>query len=553
VVKPALMAVDDDPQVLRAITSDLKRRYGDRYRVLAAESGAAGLELARKLRLRNDEVALFLSDQRMPQMSGTEFLAQAGAFFSRAKRILLTAYADTNAAIEAINQAEVHYYLLKPWHPAEEKLFPVLDDFLDDWQAHYRPAFDGLRLLAYRWTRDGHALRNFLARNQVPYRFLDVESVPEARRVLADAGLSDAQLPAVVFPDGTVLAHADQSQVAERLGLKTHADAAFYDLAIIGAGPAGLAAAVYGASEGLRTLLVERDAPGGQAGESSRIENYLGFPAGIAGSELSRRATTQARRFGVDILCPQEAVAVHVDGPSRRIVFADGSQVLCHVLLMASGVSYRRLEAPGLQELTGTGVYYGAAATEAPTVEGRDAYVVGGGNSAGQAAMYFSRFARSVTILIRGESLASSMSKYLIDQIGGTPNITVRNQSQVVEARGERNLEQLVIRHDPTDTTEVVDAAGLFIFIGALPHTEWLDGLVRRDAKGFVLTGADLIAEDGQLRNWPLERDPYPFETSVPGIFAAGDVRSGSIKRVASGVGEGSVSVSSIHRYLADL
>ncbi len=552
-VKPTLMAVDDDPQVLTAVASDLKRRYGEQYRVLSAGSGAAGLELAHKLRLRNDEVALFLSDQRMPQMTGTEFLAQASEIFPRAKRILLTAYADTNAAIEAINRADVHYYLLKPWHPPEEKLFPVLDDFLDDWQAHYRPPFEGLRLLAYRWTRDAYALKNFLARNQVPYHFLDVETVPEARNLRADAELSDAQLPAIVFQDGTVLPNADAPQVAERLGLKTHADAAFYDLVIIGAGPAGLAAAVYGASEGLRTLLVERDAPGGQAGESSRIENYLGFPAGIAGSELSRRATTQARRFGVDILVPQEAVAVHVDGPGRRTVFADGSEILSHVLLIASGVSYRRLEAPGLHELTGTGVYYGAAATEAPTVEGRDAYVVGGGNSAGQAAMYFSRFAQSVTILIRGESLASSMSQYLIDQIDATPNITVRNNTRVVEARGEKNLEQLVIRDGSTDTTEVVEAAGLFVFIGALPHTEWLDGLVRRDPKGFVLTGPDLTDDGGRLRNWPLERDPYPFETSVPGIFAAGDVRSGSVKRVASGVGEGSVSVSSIHRYLAEL
>ncbi len=551
--RPTLVAVDDDPQVLRAVTSDLKRRYGQQYRVLAADSGAAALELARKLRLRNDEVALFLSDQRMPQMSGTEFLARASEIFPRAKRMLLTAYADTNAAIEAINRADVHYYLLKPWHPPEEKLFPVLDDFLDDWQAHYRPAFDGLRVLAYRWTRDAHTLKNFLARNQVPYRFLDVESTPEAKQLLADAGMTDAQLPAVVFQDGSVAPNAEPSHLAERLGLKTHADADFYDLVVIGAGPAGLAAAVYGASEGLRTLLVERDAPGGQAGESSRIENYLGFPAGISGSELSRRATTQALRFGVDVLCPQEAVSVKVEGPSRRIVFADGSEVLCHVLLIASGVSYRRLDAPGLLELTGTGVYYGAAATEAPAIEGRDAYVVGGGNSAGQAAMYFSRFARSVTILIRGESLTSSMSQYLIDQIDATANITVRNHTRVVEARGEKGLEQLVIRHNVTDATEVVEAAGLFVFIGALPHTEWLDGLVRRDAKGFVLTGPDLVDADGELRNWPLERDPYPFETSVPGIFAAGDVRSGSVKRVASGVGEGSVSVSSIHRYLADL
>ncbi len=552
-VKPTLMAVDDDPQVLRAIAGDLRRRYGERYRVLQAESGAAALELAAKVKLRNEPVALFVSDQRMPQMSGTQLLSETGALFPDAKRILLTAYADTDAAIRAINEAAVDYYLLKPWHPAEEKLYPVLDEFIDEWQAHYRPAFDGLRLLAYRWSSEAHTLKGFLARNGVPYRFLDVEQGTGGRRLQADAGVTDAQLPAVVFPDGSCLPAATPHAVASKLGLKTRADAPFYDLAIVGAGPAGLAAAVYGASEGLRTVLVEREAPGGQAGESSRIENYLGFPSGISGSELSRRAATQARRLGADLLCPQEGAAVQLDGSYRKLVFTDGSELSCHVLLIATGVSYRRLDAPGMLELTGAGVYYGAAPTEVGTVEGRDAYVVGGGNSAGQAALYFSAVARTVTIVVRGEGLEASMSRYLIDQISSAPNIAVRTRSRIAAAEGNGHLERLVLHDDRTGETDTVPAAGVFVFIGAQPRTDWLNGTVRRDPRGFILTGADLRDDAGELRHWPIEREPYPLEASVPGIFAAGDVRSGSVKRVASGVGEGSVAVSLIHRYVAAL
>ncbi|MEJ2666390.1 MAG: FAD-dependent oxidoreductase [Deinococcales bacterium] len=529
--KPTILVVDDDPQVLAALSSDLKQRYGAKYRVLQADSGAVALDLARKLRLRNDPIALFLADQRMPHLDGTTFLARAGEIDPSAKRILLTAYADTD----------------------EAKLYPVLDDFIDDWKAHYRPGFDGLRLIAYRWTRDAHTLKAFLTRNEVPYQFLDLEKGLRARKLLDEAGLTDAQLPAVVFSDGSTMPQAAPRDVAAKLGLKTRADAQFYDLAIVGAGPAGLAAAVYGASEGLRTLLVEREAPGGQAGESSRIENYLGFPNGISGADLSRRAATQVRRFGVDVLCPQEATAVEVDGPYRKLLLSDGSAVLCHVLLVATGVSYRRLDAPGMLELTGAGVYYGAAATEAASIEGRDAYIVGGGNSAGQAALFFARFARQVSIVVRRDGLAASMSQYLIDQIADTPNITIRPRTRVVAANGEKQLECLVLADDRAGTTGTVPAAGVFVFIGAQPHTEWLGGLLRRDEKGFILTGGDLKGESGELRHWPLEREPYPLETSVPGVFAAGDVRSGSIKRVASGVGEGSVVVSSVHAYLAAL
>ena len=551
--KPSVLAVDDDPQVLRAVVSDLTRRYGQRYRVLSADSGAKAIELARNLRQRNDPVALILADQRMPQMTGTEVLSEIGEIFPSAKRVLLTAYADTEAAIEAINRAHIDYYLQKPWHPPEEKLYPVLDDILDDWQANYKPGFDGVHLIAYRWTRGAHELKGFLARNQVPYRFLDLEKSASATLLLDHAEMGDADLPVVVFPDGTALPQAQPRDTAEKLGLKTQADLPLYDLAIVGAGPAGLGAAVYGASEGLSTVLIERAAPGGQAGESSRIENYLGFPTGISGGELSRRALAQVRRFGADVLCPQEVVSVEVQGPTRKLVLSDGSELLCRALLIASGVSYRRLEAPGMLELAGAGVYYGAAATEAAGLEGRDAYVVGGGNSAGQAAMYFSRFARQVTILVRSDGLASSMSQYLIDQIDEAPNVSVRTRTVVAEAIGERQLDALGLQDVDTGATEEVPAAGLFVFIGALPHTEWLADLLRCDDKGFLVTGMDLADENGNVPHWPLERDPYPLEASVPGIFAAGDVRSGSIKRVASGVGEGSIGIASVHRYLDTL
>lgn len=551
--RPSVVAVDDDPHVLRAVKSDLMHRYGEKYRVLSAESGVTALDLARTLSNRNEPVALFLVDQRMPQMNGTELLAEAGELFPDAKRILLTAYADTDAAIEAINRARIDYYLLKPWHPPEEKLFPILDDVLDDWQANYKPGFDGVNVIGYRWTRGAHDLRGFLARNQVPYRFLDLEKGAAARRLLTSVGCADEDLPVVVFQDGSALGAASPRELADKLGLKTQADLPHYDLAIVGAGPAGLGAAVYGASEGLRTVLIERAAPGGQAGESSRIENYLGFPSGISGSELSRRALAQVRRFGVDVLCPQEVVSVEGTGPAHRLKLSDGNELLCHALLVATGVSYRRLDAPGMLELAGAGVFYGAAATEAAGLAELDAYVVGGGNSAGQAAMYFSRFAKHVTLLVRGDGLTASMSRYLIDQIDATENVSVRTRSVVVEAIGDKQLQRLVLEDVDTSDRETVPAAGLFVFIGTQPHAEWLADLLRLDDKGFVLTGADLAGDTGSVQNWPLARDPYAHETNVPGIFAAGDVRSGSIKRVASGVGEGSVCVASIHQYLSGL
>ena len=549
--RPVILAIDDDPEVLRAITRDLTQRYGDRYRVLDAPSGADGLSLVAELERRQDPVALFLADQRMPGLSGTAFLTRAGARYPEAKRILLTAYADTDAAIEAINAARVDHYLLKPWHPPEQKLYPVLDDLLEDWLAAFRPAFQGVRLIAARWSPAAHDLKGFLARNHIPYVWLDPERHALAQRALeaADAGPDDQ--PLVVCPDGSALRNATPTSVAEKLGLRTQAEAEYYDLVIAGGGPAGLAAAVYGASEGLQTLLVERAAPGGQAGESSRIENYLGFPTGVSGVELARRATAQARRFGVQILVPQEVAALEVDGPYRRVRFADGRAVSCHALLVTTGVSYRRLEVDGADALAGAGVYYGAAATEVAELHGRDTVIVGGGNSAGQAALHLARVARSVAVLIRGDTLSTSMSQYLIDRLDETSNITVHHRTQVVAVSGDGHLERIDV-HGPDGTT-TLDVAAMFVFIGARPRTEWLGANVRRDDQGFVLTGADLRASDGPVPYWPLEREPYPLETSLPGVFAAGDVRHGSMKRVASSVGEGAMAVALVHRYLATL
>lgn len=549
--RPVILAIDDDPEVLRAITRDLTQRYGDRYRVLDAPSGADGLSLVAELERRQDPVALFLADQRMPGLSGTAFLTRAGARYPEAKRILLTAYADTDAAIEAINAARVDHYLLKPWHPPEQKLYPVLDDLLEDWLAAFRPAFQGVRLIAARWSPAAHDLKGFLARNHIPYVWLDPERHALAQRALeaADAGPDDQ--PLVVCPDGSALRNATPTSVAEKLGLRTQAEAEYYDLVIAGGGPAGLAAAVYGASEGLQTLLVERAAPGGQAGESSRIENYLGFPTGVSGVELARRATAQARRFGVQILVPQEVAALEVDGPYRRVRFADGRAVSCHALLVTTGVSYRRLEVDGADALAGAGVYYGAAATEVAELHGRDTVIVGGGNSAGQAALHLARVARSVAVLIRGDTLSTSMSQYLIDRLDETSNITVHHRTQVVAVSGDGHLERIDV-HGPDGTT-TLDVAAMFVFIGARPRTEWLGANVRRDDQGFVLTGADLRASDGSVPYWPLEREPYPLETSLPGVFAAGDVRHGSMKRVASSVGEGAMAVALVHRYLATL
>lgn len=549
--KPALLTVDDDPEVLRAVERDLRREYGDRFRVLRADSGATALEALKQLKLRNDPVALFLVDQRMPQMSGVEFLEEAMELFPEAKRVLLTAYADTDAAIRAINSVKTDYYLLKPWDPPEERLYPVLNDLLDDWLSSFRPPFTGIRVVGSRWSPQSHQIKDFLARNQVPYQWMDIEADEEARRLVEYAEPDAAQLPLVLLPDGSRLIQPSSGQIADKIGLRTRAEKPFYDLVIVGGGPAGLAAAVYGASEGLSTVMIEKEAPGGQAGSSSRIENYLGFPVGLSGGDLARRAVTQARRFGVEIITPQEVMGVRVEDPYRIVELADGSEINCHALMIATGVAWRKLDVPGLEALTGAGVYYGAAQAEALSCSGEDVYIIGGANSAGQAAMYFSKYARKITMLVRGDSLAKSMSQYLIDQISATDNIAVKVHSSVVEAKGETSLEAITIANTITGEKETVPATSLFIFIGALPRTDWLDGLVERDKQGFILSGADLMRDRRRPRGWAVDRDPFLLETSVPGIFVAGDVRYGSVKRVASGVGEGSIAIQFVHQYLS--
>jgi thioredoxin reductase (NADPH) len=554
--KPVLFAIDDDPEVLRAVERDLRRRYargrnGDGYRVLRANSADSALDTLGQLKLRGDTVALFLVDQRMPRTTGVEFLEETRDLYPEAKKVLLTAYADTDAAIKAINDIGLDYYLQKPWDPPEENLYPVLDDLLGDWRSHYRPPFEGIRVVGNRWSPGSHAIKDFLARNRVPYQWQDVEVSEEAWQLVSQADGSEPRLPLVVFPDGTYLEAPENVEVAEKVGLRTRAERPFYDLIIVGGGPSGLAAAVYGASEGLKTVLIEREAPGGQAGTSSRIENYLGFPAGLSGADLSQRAVAQARRFEVEILTPQEVAEVRVEDPYRVVRLADGMEISCHALLITTGVSYRKLEVPGVERLAGAGVYYGAAMTEALSCKDEDVYIVGGANSAGQAAMYFSQHARKVVILCRSGDLRKGMSEYLVKQIEDTPNIEVRVNSGVAEAFGEDNLERLTIKNSKTGEEESASARSLFIFIGAAPKTEWLDGVVERDERGFILSGPDLIRDGKRPKNWTEDRDPYLLETSVPGIFVAGDVRYGSVKRVASGVGEGSIAVQFIHRYLA--
>ena len=560
-VKPAILAVDDDRVVLGAVERDLRRQYGKQYRILGAASGAAALDALRQLALRGDPVAMLVVDQRMPQMTGVEFLVQAIQIVPAAKRVLLTAYADTEAAIRAINEIRLDHYLMKPWDPPEERLYPVVSDLLDDWQANYLPPFEGIRIVGSRWSPEAHNIKDFLVRNQVPYRWFDIEDDPEGRRLVALAGDTGnggadggaAELPLVLFADGSHLSRPSAAAVADKVGLRTRAALPFYDLIIVGGGPAGLAAAVYGASEGLGTLLIEREAPGGQAGQSSRIENYLGFPAGLSGADLSRRAVAQARRFGAEILTPQEATGIRIEDPYRIVKLADGSELSCHALLVATGVAYRKLQAPGIDVLTGAGVFYGAAITEALSTQDRDAFVVGGGNSAGQAAMYLAGFARHVTILVRGESLAESMSKYLINQITATPNITVLARSSVAEAHGHGNLEALTIANVVSGELTLTPAAALFIFIGAMPRTDWLGDVVARDKSGFIMAGTDLMPEGRRPAGWNVGRDPFWLEASVPGVFVAGDVRLRSVKRIASAVGEGSMAVQFIHQYLASL
>jgi thioredoxin reductase (NADPH) len=554
--RTAIVTVDDDPGVSRAVARDLRRHYGARHRIVRAESGKAALEALREMKLRGDLVAVILADYRMPEMNGIEFLEQAMDVYPGARRALLTAYADTGAAIDAINVVDLDYYLLKPWDPPEEKLYPVVDALLESWlSADYRPVAE-TKLVGHRWSARSSQVREFLARNQVPYRWYGSDE-PEGRRLLEAAGADGMRLPVVITPDGSALIEPSDQELASRVGLATTPSEAFYDLIVIGGGPAGLGAAVYGASEGLRTVLVERTATGGQAGQSSRIENYLGFPDGVSGAQLTDRARRQASKFGAEILTTREVVGLEVNGSARRVRFGDGSSVDAHTVILATGVAYRQLTVPGIAEMTGRGVFYGSALTEATACTDHDIYVVGGANSAGQAAVYLARTASSVTILVRGPSLESSMSHYLIEQVAANPKITVRTCTEVAAAQGRNHLERLVLCHSKTGAVETVDAQWLFVFIGAAPRTEWLDGVMQRDERGFVLAGPDLVTGGegprGRPIGWPLDRPPYHLETSVPGIFVAGDVRAESAKRVASAVGEGAMAVMLVHRYLEKL
>jgi len=548
---PVILVVDDDPQVLRAVEREVRGRFGGDYRIVAAGSGPDALDAIRRLTLRGTPIALLVVDQRMPGMTGVELLAASLDLLPGAKRVLLTAYADTDVAIRAINEIGLDQYLLKPWDPPEERLFPALAELLDDWRAGWIPPFEGIRLVGHRWSARAHEIKDYLARNQVPYRWVDVEADPEAARLVASAGIDPGRDPLLVFPDGSHLLSPTNVEIAGKVGLRTRAALPFYDLVIIGGGPAGLAAAVYGASEGLRTLLLEREAPGGQAGTTSRIENYLGFPAGLTGADLARRAVAQAARLGAEILTPQEVRHVRREDPYSFVALGDGSELSCQALILAMGVQYRRLEAPGVDALIGLGVFYGAAITEALAYRDRDVAVVGGGNSAGQAAVYLAGFARHVTLVVRGGNLAAGMSQYLVDQITSRPTITVRLSASVAAVRGTDELEAITIA-DTAGTAEVPMQA-LFLFVGALPRTDWLEGLVERDGAGFIVTGTALSRADGRVPGWPLAREPFLLETNVPGIFAAGDVRARSVKRIASGVGEGAMAVQFVHQHLAGL
>ncbi|WP_062349904.1 FAD-dependent oxidoreductase [Herbidospora yilanensis] len=546
---PAILTVDDDPAVSRAVSRDLRRRYGDRYRIVRADSGESALEALREIKLRGEQVAVLVADYRMPQMNGIQFLEAAMDLFPLARRILLTAYADTEAAIDAINLVDVDHYLLKPWNPPEEKLYPVIDALLDAWIATPDRPVTEIRVVGHRWSAESYAVRDFLARNLVSYRWLLADD-PEGRRLLTAAGLTENDVPLVVTPDGKSLVQPSEIDLAPHVGLTTTPASDFYDLVVVGAGPAGLGAAVYGASEGLRTVLIEQRATGGQAGQSSRIENYLGFPDGVSGAQLTERARRQALKFGTELLSAREAVALEAGGSTRVLRFDDGTSIAAHTVVLATGVSYRMLQAPGLAGFTGRGVFYGSASTEAPSCLDQDVYIVGGANSAGQAAVYFSRYAARVHILIRGENLERSMSNYLIKQIAAHPTIQVHPYTEICQAEGDEHLERLTLRDTRTGQIRTADTTWCFIFIGAEPRTAWLDSVVERDRHGFVLTGPDLLSGGQRPAGWALPRDPYHLESSMPGVFAAGDVRSDSVKRVASAVGEGAMAVSLIHRYL---
>ena len=548
--KPVILTLDDDNNVLRAVERDLKKEYGSNYRIIRAESGSTALEILGELKLRGDDSALFLVDQRMPGMTGVEFLDKAKIIYPDAKKVLLTAYADTEAAIRAINDVQIDYYLLKPWDPPEEKLFPVIGDLLYDWESVRAPVFQGIKVIGYQWSPHSHEIKDFLTRNNIPYQWLNFEENSEAINLLNLVDKKITDLPCMIFEDGMILSKPKIKDIAEKVGLQTSAGSLLYDFIIIGAGPAGLAAAVYGASEGLKTLLIEKKAPGGQAGMSSRIENYLGFPNGLSGNELARRAVTQAKRFGVEILTAQEVVKLKADGPLRTIFLKDGKEINCRAVLISTGVSYRQLEANGVKRLTGAGIYYGAAMSEGESVRNEDVIIVGGANSAGQAAMYFSRFAKSVTMVVRGDTLSTSMSQYLIEQIQSRKNIKVMTRSEVIKALGKNRLEKLVISVNEGKKTLTIDACALFIFIGAIPNTGWLDKSIMLDDHGFILSGIDLLKDNDNIPFHLHFRPPHMLETSVPGIFVAGDVRHGSVKRVASSVGEGSMAVMYVHIYL---
>ena len=548
---PAILAVDDEPAVLSAISRDLRRQYDSRFRILRADSGDSAMEIVHEYKRRGIDIALFLVDQRMPGLTGVEFLTRATEYYPDAKRALLTAYADTDVAIRAINEIRLDYYLLKPWDPPEERLYPILDDLLDDWQAGYQSPFQGLRVFGDRWAASTYQIKDFLTRNQVPFQWLDTER-DETRDEMVKLGLNPDQLPALLFPDGSELLQPPQDVLLSKLGLSTHARLPFYDLAIVGGGPAGLAAAVYGASEGLDTVMIEQQAPGGQAGTSSRIENYLGFPSGLSGADLARRAVTQAKRFGAEIIIGQ-VTNLRLDGPYRILTLADGSEISCHALIIGSGVTYRRLDVPGAEELTGAGLYYGGAIAEAIANAGQDVFIVGGANSAGQAAMYFSRYANSVTMLVRSNSLQKGMSSYLVKQIEQTANIRVVPRVEITRLNGNGRLESITLRHSDTGLEEECPASAVFAFIGAMPHTDWLADKVALDPAGFVLTAFDGPGRGDSAHRWPLQRNPFPLETNVPGIFVAGDVRHRSMRRIAGAAGEGAMAVHFVHQYLSTL
>ena len=555
--KPFILALDDDPGVIKAVERDLKSKFGGEYRIIASDSPQKALDLTRQLTARGDRIALFLVDQRMPQMSGTEFLREAMKMQPESRKVLLTAYADSNAAIEAINTLKLNHYLTKPWEPPEENLFPVLKDLLDDWTAAHPASFEGMYVIGSRWSPDTHRLKDFLAKSQVPYRWAEPDKISDPRIQAAleqsnnevDSSIDSV---AVVFQDGSALKNPSLEVVAGKLGLITKPERDFYDVIIVGAGPAGLACALYCSTEGLRTILIEREAPGGQAGLSSRIENYLGFPSGLSGADLARRGVTQVRRFGTEVLAPADAVGLKIDGEYRVVKLANGQELVGHSVVIAAGVQWRQLDIPGIDKLTGAGVYYGAATTEAPACKDEEVFVVGGANSAGQAAVHFAEVARSVTLLVRADELSRSMSFYLDERIKKTKNISIITRCEVAGVYGEGHLDSIRLHHLDTDITEDRQASALFVFIGAEPHTEWLDGVLCRDAKGFLITGSNLSKDGQRPAGWPLKRDPFLLETSIPGVFAVGDVRDGAVRRVANSVGEGSIVLYFVRQYLAN-